>query len=307
MKAACQITASFLDRPWRQSGVALAISLLAAIGALACSTAVPAAPTGPTQATLSQTPESSDGQAEPADVWRPELESTWQWQLTGLPVEFLEVDVYDVDLFETEASTVDELHRRGARVICYVSAGSWEEWRPDAASFPSAVIGNDYEGWSGEKWLDIRQIDAVAPLMGARLDECKAKGFDAVEPDNIDGYTNDTGFPLTYEDPLKYNRWLADEAHIRGLSIGLKNDPDQVADLVDYFDWALTEDCFDQGWCEDMTPFVEAGKAVFAAEYTDTGITIEEVCAEAARLNFNAVLKNRDLDAYRDACPAQSR
>ena len=60
------------------------------------------------------------------------------------------------------------------------------------------------------------------PSCCARLDLCKAKGFDAVEPDNMEIYTNDTGFPLTYEDQLKFALWLADEAHKRGLAIGVE-------------------------------------------------------------------------------------
>ena len=69
-----------------------------------------------------------------------------------------------------------------------------------------------------------------------RLRLCREKGFDAVEPDNIDAYTNDTGFPMTYEDQLRFNRWPASEAHALGLSIGLKVDPDQIHDLVFDFD-----------------------------------------------------------------------
>ncbi len=102
---------------------------------------------------------------------------------------------------------------------------------------------------------------------------------------------------------MAFNIWLAREAHLRGLSIGLKNDPDQVLDLFPYYDWALTEDCFDQGWCEDTLPFVEAGKAVFAAEYTDTGADLEDFCPLARELGINAILKNRDLDAFRESCP----
>jgi hypothetical protein len=134
------------------------------------------------------------------------------------------------------------------------------------------------------------------------LDQCKAKGFDGVEPDNIDGYTNDTGFPLTYQDQLDYNIWLANEAHERGLSIGLKNDPEQVADLLLYYDWALTESCFAEGWCDQFAPFVAAGKAVFAVEYTDTGMSLEKFCPQAEGINFNAILKRRNLDAWRQAC-----
>ena len=114
---------------------------------------------------------------------------------------------------------------------------------------------------------------------------------------------NDTGFPLTYEDQIRYNLWLADEAHARGLSIGLKNDPGQVADLLPYFDWALTEDCFVEAWCEEMLPFIQMGKPVLAAEYTDTGVTIRELCQEAERLNVSLILKDRELGAWQQHCP----
>ncbi|UCC65762.1 MAG: endo alpha-1,4 polygalactosaminidase [Anaerolineae bacterium] len=240
-------------------------------------------------------------------VWRPPVGASWQWQLTDLPVDdSFDVDVYDVDGFDVDAGTVAALHARGRKVICYLSAGSWEEWRPDADLFPEVVLGNDYQGWPGERWLDIRRIDLLAPIVRARLDRCRAAGFDGVEPDNIDGYANDTGFALTYEDQLRYNRWLADEAHARGLSIGLKNDEEQVADLLPHYDWALTEDCFADGRCEEMAPFVEAGVAVFAAEYTDRVTVaefVEQVCPQAEALGFSAILKRRDLDAWRRDCP----
>jgi len=238
-----------------------------------------------------------------AGWWQPAVGTTWQWQLDGSIDTSFDVQMYDIDLFDAGAGALGELQADGRKVVCYISAGSWENWRPDADDFPDELLGNDYEGWPGEKWLDIRRIDLLAPIMRARLDLCRDKGFVGVEPDNIDGYTNDTGFPLTYADQLAFNRWLADEAHARGLSIGLKNDDAQVADLLTYFDWALTEDCFDQGWCAEMSPFIAAGKPVFAAEYTDTGMTLAELCPQAEALQFSAILKHRDLDAWRQACP----
>ena len=236
------------------------------------------------------------------DWWQPDVDTTWQWHLSETIDTSFDVDMYDVDLFETDASVVQALKDQGRTVICYISVGSWEDWRPDAGQFPAGVIGKAYGGWPGEKWLDIRQIDLLAPILGPRLDECAAKGFDGVEPDNIDAYTNNTGFPLTYADQMAFNIWLAQEAHARGLSIGLKNDSEQVADLLPYFDWALTEDCFDQGWCEDMLPFIQAGKPVFAAEYSDTGIALDDFCLQANEMKISAILKNRNLDAYRQAC-----
>jgi hypothetical protein len=214
----------------------------------------------------------------------------------------VQAEVYDLDLFETNAATIAALHARGSKVICYLSAGSLEDWRPDVAEFPEEVIGREYAGWPGERWLDIRRIDLLSPLMAGRLQLCRDKGFDAVEPDNLDGYTNNTGFLLTAEDQLRYNRWLASAAHALGLSIGLKNDPDQMADLVSDFDWALTEDCFDQGWCASASPFLEAGKAVFAAEYADTGVDFERACAQLQPAGFSLVLKDRELSAWREVC-----
>ncbi len=236
-------------------------------------------------------------------IWSPPLAATWQWQLDDAVDLSVNAELYDIDLFDNAMSVVAALHGQGRRVICYISVGSWEEWRPDHDQFPEEVLGKDYAGWPGEKWLDIRRMNVLAPIMRARLDACQAKGFDGLEPDNIDGYLNDTGFPLTYQDQLEYNLWLAEEAHQRGLSIALKNDPEQLRDLLPFYDWALTEDCFAEGWCADVQPFVAAGKAVFAAEYTDTGITLEEICPQARAMHFNVILKHRSLDAYRETCP----
>lgn len=234
--------------------------------------------------------------------WKPAPGMTWQWQLDQ-PIDMsFNAEMYDVDLFEIDRGTLEDLRSQGHKLVCYISVGSWEEWRPDAELFPEIVIGKNYEGWPGEKWLDIRQIDLLAPILQARFDECKTKGFDGIEPDNMDSYTNDTGFPLTYADQLTFNIWLAQEAHTRGLSIGMKNDPDQVIDLLPYFDWALTEDCFAEGWCETMLPFIQAGKPVFAAEYTDMDMRLEDFCQQAKTWNFSAILKNRDLDAFMEPC-----
>lgn len=257
----------------------------------------PFTPATPVSTTILATP------ATPLSIWRPALNTDWQWQLEGLPVDqTVNAAMYDVDLFDNGADVVAALHARGRHVVCYVNVGAWEDWRPDKDLFAAALLGKVYTGYPDEKWLDIRRTDQLAPIMRSRLDLCKAKGFDAVEPDNIDGYTNDTGFPITYQDQLAYNRWLATEAHSRGLSIGLKNDSDQVGDLVAYFDWALTEDCFAQGWCAKMSLFVQAGKAVFAAEYTDTGAITTHFCPQANVLNFNAILKRHGLDAWRQVC-----
>jgi hypothetical protein len=85
------------------------------------------------------------------------------------------------------------------------------------------VLGRALDGWPGERWLDIRSIDVIAPIMKARIARCARKRFDAVEPDNIDGYQNSSGFPLSRSDQLRYNRWFARHVHRKGMSVALKN------------------------------------------------------------------------------------
>jgi hypothetical protein len=293
----------------------LALSLILAFTLSACgqtpiednasSTPQPASPTDESIPTLTETPPMSPTFTPilQKSWWHSIVGLTWQWDINGIEVDTsIEADVYDIDLYVPQ-STIDELHAKGRKVICYISVGSWEDWRPDKDQFPPEVLGKDYDGWPGEKWLDIRQIDKLAPIMLARLDLCKAKGFDAVEPDNMEIYANDTGFPLTYEDQLKYALWLADESHKRGLAIGVKNAPDQVKDLVEHFDFAITEDAFFYDWAEDMLPFIEAGKPVFAAEYTDLGGDFESYCRKSKELKFSTILKNRSLDVWVKSCP----
>jgi len=236
------------------------------------------------------------------DWWRPKPGLTWQWQLDDVLDTSVEAQVYDVDLY-VDQELIDRLHSRGVKVICYISVGSWEDWRPDASQFPGEVLGNDYEGWRGEKWLDIRQIELLAPIMRSRLDLCAEKGFDGVEPDNIDIYNNNTGYPLTYLDQLTYAKWLSEEAHARGLAIGLKNAPDMVTDSLSYFDFAITEDAFYYNWAEKMLPFITSGKPVFAAEYTDMDIDFDAACSWGRQNNINFILKNRILTAFRLTCP----
>jgi len=191
------------------------------------------------------------------------------------------------------------LHKKDRVVICYLSAGSWEEYRSDAENFPESVLGKPLDGWPDERWLDIREIDILAPLLRSRMDLAVAKGCDGIEPDNVDGYSNDSGFPLTSADQLRFNRWLSDEAHRRGLSIGLKNDLDQVNELVDDFDWALNEQCFFYNACELLYPFIVKGKAVFGVEYD---LAQNQFCNKANAMNFDWLKKKLSLDNWLQAC-----
>lgn len=275
----------------RRLAALLALSVIALLILSACQ--------GATSAPAEQAPQA----ALPAplacrDCWRPSLVTSWQWQLT-LPVDQSpNVAMYDIDLFENSAEVVRSLHAKGRKVVCYINAGAWESWRPDARRYPSALLGQS-DGWPGERWLDIRRLSALLPILEARVNLCQSKGFDGVEFDNVDGYANTTGFSLTARDQLRFNMTLANLAHAHHLSVALKNDLDQIPQLLPYFDWALDEQCFQYSECEALQPFIHAGKAVMEVEYT---LAPEQFCPQANALDFNAMKKNLSLDAPRAPC-----
>jgi hypothetical protein len=145
----------------------------------------------------------------------------------------------------------------------------------------------------------VRRIDRLAPLLRARFARCAAKGFDAVEPDNVDGYSNDSGFPLRAADQLRFNRWVARAVHAQDLAVALKNDLEQARALEPSFDFAVLEQCFEYDECGSARPFLRAGKGVYDAEYA---LSTSDFCADAGRLGINAIRKRLGLGAWRETC-----
>ncbi|SFM86224.1 endo alpha-1,4 polygalactosaminidase [Nitrosomonas communis] len=224
----------------------------------------------------------------------------WQYQLQGTVNTSYDAAVYDIDLFDSPQSLIDDLHAKGIAVVCYFSAGSWENWREDADQFPENVLGRK-NGWAGERWLDIRSNE-VRSIMAARIGLARSKGCDAVEPDNVDGYSNKTGFPLTYQDQIDYNRFLAMAAHTLGLKVGLKNDLEQINDLIGDFDFAINEECHRYRECDVLKPFIDQGKAVFNVEYRTT--KQDKVCAQSSALGLSTIFLPLELDdSFRFSCP----
>ena len=198
--------------------------------------------------------------------WIPPQRLTWYWQLDGNVKNGKPVAAYDIDGFENSAAEVAKLHEQGKHVICYIDVGTAENFRPDYSEFPKSVLGNS-NGWPGERWLDIRQLGVLEPIMTARFEMCREKGFDAVEPDNMEGYANKSGFPLTAQEQLTYNLWLAGEVHSLGMAVLQKNDGEQTPEQKPYFDGALSEECNQYHECADFQPYLAAGKPVLNAEY----------------------------------------
>lgn len=269
----------------------LAAVTLTVGASLAVAAPAPAAPAPPTPIACS-------------GCWHPALNTSWNWVLSVVPTApYRAVAMYDVDGFDNSAANVAALHAAGIKAVCYLSAGTYENWRPDAAQFPAAVLGKG-NGWPGEKWLDVRDVQkpnsVLRSIMDARLDMCRQKGFDMVELDNVDGYSNRSGFPLTGADQIYYNATLANDSHSRGLPVLQKNDIEQIPQLLPYFDGALNEQCNQYKECTTaqngsfgLNQYVAAGKPVFNAEYK---LTTSAFCAADNAANFNGVRFSIDLD-----------
>lgn len=238
--------------------------------------------------------------------WRPTPGLRWQYQLDQAIDTSKNVDVYNVDL-STHKDIVSNLKSQGKKIICYFSVATNETFRADSHLFPLHIQGEVYRQWKNEYWLNIKEMEAIAPIMQARLDECREKGFDGVEFDNIDMYhyvmhkkhghgkQKGTKFRIKYKDSLRYFKWLSREAHIRGLAVGLKNSEDMLDDVVQDIEFLVIEDCLVDGTCDEVKLTIEYDKPVFMVEYTDRLSDSHSLCTPAKTYNFSTILKNRGL------------
>jgi hypothetical protein len=207
-------------------------------------------------------------------VWQPEVGTPYQMILTDVvnptveTVQPVIAPIYDIDLFYHPKSTFDFLHAQGKKVICYFSAGSSEDWRPDYKDFPEKDKGPCYSGWAGERWLDTRS-DGVFDVMKKRIDLAAEKGCDGIDPDNVDGWeSGGSYFGLTKNDSVAYFKKMADYAHGLGLAVGLKNAQDMLDDVLEDSEFAVNESCSQSGDdCQPYTKFFAQGKPVFHVEY----------------------------------------
>lgn len=260
----------------------------------------------PSIGTLDKTPVKDGAPVNITDWYQPTPLVTWHIQLTDSINTSHDVRLYDIDLFDSPRSLVQQLQSEGKKVICYFSGGSYESWRPDASNYNRAVRGKSLVGWQGEQWLDIR-TENVRSIIKSRLDLAKSKGCDGVDPDNMDGYINNSGFNLTAADQLDFNRFVAIQAHLRGLAVGLKNDVDQINELVDYFDFAVNEQCYEYNECATLIPFIINNKPVlhieYESKYVSRPLEREKLCALQVDMQFSTLILPLELDnEFRLSC-----
>lgn len=242
-------------------------------------------------------------------TWRPAIGNTWQI-LSGEAIAgpTLRAQVYNIDLFANNASIINVFHKKGRRVICYFSAGTYESWRPDASKFTNTTIGNPVANSTGENWLDTTS-QSVRDIMEARIKLAKSKGCDGVNPDNMDGYLftgdNGTGFGLSATTGVEYMRWLSNTAHHLDVAIGLRNSAELINQTMDVIDWQLNEGCAQLGNCDAYQPFIEAGKPVFHIEYATnaSASVLNMACNADGSQHFSTLIKKSSLDSWAAECP----
>ena len=238
--------------------------------------------------------------------WKPAIGTDWLWQLscdTARACTNLEVQVpfYVIDAMGNPASTVAAIHKRGEHAYCYVDIGSWEDKRSDASKFPPSVLGKTYIGWPHERWLDIRQLGILAPIMIARMKVCVQKGFDGVQFDNVEDFDNPTGFPITPRESAYYTAWMANQAHDMGLSAAWENAPTNVAAIEPYMEALIFESCYHFHFCQQSAPMVDAGKWVGGVEYSPAFKDMR-FCPTYAKYQMAGAFRERALKSYRVPC-----
>jgi len=186
----------------------------------------------------------------------------WDWQIGRVaPLQRTgrhAVDLYDLDGFLTTRAQVRTLHTTWQastlphpKAVCYLDL-AWEDYRPDASPgppgryFPSGALGRIYYGFPQERWVDLRQLNALRPMLDERLRMCARKGFDAVELDDIDSFDppSTTGFHLTPGDVQNFLAAAFNEIHRLGMTGLWKNSPYLSWWGRHYADGAVVEECY---------------------------------------------------------------
>ena len=228
--------------------------------------------------------------------------ASWQIQLTGTIDTTLDVPFYVVDM-DAPANVLDALHADRRFVACYFSGGTWEPFRNDASAFPATSQGNAVAGYPRERWLDVRMPE-VRSIMETRIASAIERGCDGIASSGLAAYIENTGFDLTRDDQLDYDRWLADATHARGRALGLEDgDMTFARDLATDFDWVLVWDCLDAA-CNRAPPFTDLGKPGFLVSVADAA-QAPSVCVAGANSGSRRSSSGRRSTA--SASPARDR
>ncbi len=228
--------------------------------------------------------------------------------------------VFDIDGIENPASTVTALHALGDKAICYIEIGSaGNYYSASDEGIPATYyaqlkaasdMGRKMSGYP-EYYVNVNAASTVSIMESMISQQCAAKGFDAVEPDIGDSYTDRTNFTITEAQNEAYDNTLGAYAHSLGLAWGQKNGDNDAAfskAQEPTADFLLTEECNYYRTCAIVAPpYVQAGKLVLNAEYTDdwgsnTAADLGKFCAADISGGIDGTLFKSALAGQHNPC-----
>jgi hypothetical protein len=230
-------------------------------------------------------------------VTLPPANGRFDYQIGGAYKPLASVRVVDRDRTSSPAP--------GVYNVCYVNAfqtqaesdGWWKRHHSKLLLRNAHGALIEDPGWPGEIILNTSTATdrgALATIEDRWLKGCKTKGFQAVEPDNLDSNTRSHGL-LTQAEDFAFAKLLAQRAHADGLAIAQKNDAEQSAHLrrTVHFDFAIAEECQVFSECGFYTKTY--GDEVFEIEYTDNGrAAYATACADRGR-QISIILRDRNV------------
>jgi len=171
-------------------------------------------------------------------------------------------DVIGLDLFDAKYGDLKRFKDAGKKLIAYTSI-HFENWRPDAESFPDYIKVQNLGTWSGEKIIDVRWWEAIQPIFSARFRLAIDKGFDALELDNTDQRA-----PHVSEHQMIYHvKRLVALAGEYGLKVFQKNTGGFTHELQPLCAGVIAESCNTYGECFLYKTYSDNKKPVWMIEY----------------------------------------
>jgi Glycoside-hydrolase family GH114 len=230
-------------------------------------------------------------------VHLPPANGRFDYQIGGAYKPLASVRIVDRDRTSSPAP--------GVYNICYINAfqtqayqdGWWKRHHPGLLLRTSGGALIEDPGWPGEIILDTATAtdrQRLARIEDGWLDGCKAKGFEGVEPDNLDSNTRSRG-RLTQAEDFAFAKLLVAHAHSIGLAIAQKNDAEQSAHLrrTVHFDFAIAEEC--QVYSECGYYLKAYGDHVIEIEYTDNGRAAYTKACDARGAEISVILRDREV------------
>lgn len=133
--------------------------------------------------------------------------------------------------------------------------------------------------------------DVLAGIVGAWIDQCADRGFQAVELDNMDAYR--LGGDLSTDSVIAYLKLLIDRAHAAKLEVGQTNEADLAKRAKEAgADFAIIDGCGQHDECAVYQAVY--GDRVFDIEYEPAGL---HAACRISGGRFSVILRDLDVSA----------